>query len=490
MSLTVTEGNASREQARAAHHDTEMTQVSESGTRRRMIFWIAVAALLFASDARATNTSQATPSPDNQPPTKARSTDAKKKKKKAGKKDGASEQAEKKPKAPEHPSWSPIPAITLDFKARIESEVRTATPALGLDQGQVEWQDRRIGVEGTAFKRITFEVSRELSEDFEAANGLSEKTAWKDAYVNLRVNKALNIEAGRFKLPFGREETTGETNLDFVHRSLAARVLSPGRDVGIMTHGRLFDRRVSYEAGYFTRDGDNGRTSQTQGGRDAVVARLEFTPFASLANRALAPLEVGVAVADSRIDDRLGVRGRTVLGDGIFFDRVYVNGQRRRIGFDAAWERGSGSASAEYITVSDERKAMGFNGDDLPSVDAKAWYVAGTWAITGERKHGRLEPRRDLLRGGIGAVELSARVEELRFDAATYPGSAFGFPSAAALSGNADRAITLGINWYLNHYVKLQGNLVREWIEDPERSPAPAAGGRFVSPVLLLQFRF
>jgi hypothetical protein len=58
------------------------------------------------------------------------------------------------------------------------------------------------------------------------------------------------------------------------------------------------------------------------------------------------------------------------------------------------------------------------------------------------------------------------------------------------LPTNADRAVTLGVNWYVNHYVKLQSDIVMEWIEDPERSPAPAAGGRFVSPVLLLQFRF
>jgi phosphate-selective porin len=349
--------------------------------------------------------------------------------------------------------------------------------------------DRRIGVEGTAFKRITFEVSRELSDDFEASHDLSEKTAWKDVYGDVRVNKAFAVEAGRFKLPFGREETTGETNLDFVHRSLAARVLSPGRDVGIMTHGRLFDRRVNYEAGYFARDGDNLRTSQTQGGSDALVGRVEFRPFVRAANDVLAPVEVGIAIADSQIDNLLGIRGRTVLGDGIFFDRVYVNGRRRRIGIDAAWERGPGSLTAEYITVSDERKAMGFDGDDLRA-SARRPVCAGTWALTGERKHGRLEPRNDLFRGGIGAVELVARVEELRFDSASYPGASFGFPTPTALSTNADRAVTLGINWYVNHYVKLQGNIIMERIEDPGRSPAPAAGGRFISPLLLLQFRF
>jgi phosphate-selective porin len=455
--------------------------------------------MLVAPDAFAQTASLPPPpqeaAPESHPPTKATSTtDAKKKKKKkkAGKKDasGESETTQEKAKSPKHPSWSPVPAIKIDFKARLETEIRTATPALGLDDTQVAWQDRRIGVEGTAFKRVSFEISRELSDDFEAAHDLSDKSAWKDTYVDVRVTRALSLEAGRFKLPFGREETTGETNLDFIHRSLAARVLSPGRDVGIMAHGRLFDRRVRYEAGYFTRDGDNGRTSQTQGGDDALVGRLEVAPFASLANHVFGSLEVAVAVATSQVDNRLGLRGRTVLGDGIFFDRVYVNGQRRRIGVDAAWEKGPGSVSAEYITVSDDRTDMGFEGDDLPSVGTKAWYVAGTWALTGERKHGRLEPRNDLLRGGIGAVELAARVEELRFEAATYPGSAFGFPAAAALSGNADHVVTLGINWYLNHYVKLQGNLVREWIDDPERSPAPAAGGRFLSPVLLLQFHF
>src|SRR6185295_4123920 len=147
-------------------------------------------------------------------------------------------------KRPKHPSWSPVPAVKLEFKARVESELRTDTPASGFEDSDLAWQDRRIGVEGTAFKRITFEISRELSDDFEAAHDLSEKTAWKDVYADVRVNKALALEAGRFKLPFGREETTGETNLDFVHRSLAARVLSPGRDVGIMAHGRLFDRRL------------------------------------------------------------------------------------------------------------------------------------------------------------------------------------------------------------------------------------------------------
>src|SRR5262249_14751070 len=159
---------------------------------------------------------------------------------------------------------------------------------------------------------------REFGKDYETATGLSEKTAWRDVYADVRVMKGIGIEAGQFKLPFGHEELVGETNRDFVYRSLAARVLSPGRDPGVMAHGRLFARRLTYQAGYFTRDGSNGRTNQTVGGDDARVARVVVAPFAATRLRAMAPLEIGAAIADSRIDNRLGVRGRTVIGDGVF----------------------------------------------------------------------------------------------------------------------------------------------------------------------------
>jgi phosphate-selective porin OprO/OprP len=411
----------------------------------------------------------------------------KKKKKKTTQSGGGEDGTAKRAK---HPSVTIGHAVTVDFTGRIEGSVRSATPAVGLDGAQGDWQDRRLGIQGTAFKRFEFEVSREFGQDFETSTDSSEKTAWRDVYVDARVTKAFRLEAGQFKLPFGREELTSEANLDFVYRSLAARVLSPGRDPGVMAHGRLLSRALEYQVGYFARDGSNARTSQTEGGQDAFVARLVVAPFAASSIRAIAPLEVGVAFADSRLDDRLGIRGRTVLGDSEFFDRVDVNGRRKRIGWEAAWTAGPAGVSGEYIRTSDERRGMGFSSTDLPNVDASAWYAAGTWALTGERKHGRLEPRHDFLRGGPGAIELAARVETLGFDATTFPTTEFGFPNPSKFAGNADHAATLGVNWYLNHYAKIQANVIRESIDDPERSPAPTTSGRYISTVIAMQFRF
>jgi phosphate-selective porin len=256
-----------------------------------------------------------------------------------------------------------------------------------------------------------------------------------------------------------------------------------------MVHGRLLERVLEYQVGYFTRDGDHGRTSETEGGGSAVAARVVVRPFAQGRQGALGLLQLGAAFSGSRVDNRVGLRGRTVFGDGVFFDRVYVNGRRRRAGVEASWAAGPASLSGELITISDERNGMGFDGEDLSSARASGWYVAATWALTGEPKRGWLEPRRDFLRGGAGAIELVARVEALRFDALAYPGEPFGFPLASSLAGNADHVATLGLNWYLNHYARIQGNLVRESIEDPQRSPAPRAGGTFTSAVFRLQLR-
>jgi phosphate-selective porin OprO and OprP len=376
----------------------------------------------------------------------------------------------------DHPSMK-IGDVRLELAARAETDARLATPAVGRDRGELSWGDPRIEVRGRVTRRVDFEVSREFGDD----------AAWKDAFLNIRVTRALEIEAGRFKIPFGRETLVGRANLDFIHRSLGASQLAPSRDAGVMVHGRLLGRRLRYQAGVFERDGDNARTSQALGGRRTMALRFVAAPLPGRSGENDARLQIGIAMTRSRVDDRLGLRGRTLMEDGIFFDRVYVNGSRRRTGLEAHWVAGSASVAAEFMQVSDERNDMGFRGEDLPAVHASAWYLAGTWAITGERKDGRLEPRRSITAGGVGSLELVARLEELRFAGIDHPGSAFNFPGTATSGGNADRLVTVGVNWYLTPNVRLQHNYAIERVATPGRSPAPTRDGRIRSAIFRLQ---
>jgi len=371
-----------------------------------------------------------------------------------------------------------LPIGEIQFRGRVAGTVQSPARDRGTALPDPGWQTARLQVEGTLFTRLEFEVSREFGDPEEPE---------RDLFANFRVTRGFELRGGQFKVPFGRDALTGGANLDFVYRSLLGRQLAPGRDLGVMAHGRVSGRRVAYQAGYFRHDGDNARTAQTRGGGPALAGRVVVTPLAGR-DTPLARLQVGGAVVTSRLDDVLGLRGRTVFGEGVFFDRVFVNGRRLRRGLEAAWAMGPVSLSGEHMTVSDQRTGMGAAETDLPTVTASGWYVAGTWVLTGERKDGRVEPAHSLFDDGHGALELTARVERLAFGtSAEFPALTVS-PLTPLPVANADRVVTVGLSWYLTRHLKLTGNAVFEFLGDPARSPEPEGDGRVPTGVVQFQF--
>ena len=86
-----------------------------------------------------------------------------------------------------------------------------------------------------------------------------------------------------------------------------------------------------------------------------------------------------------------------------------------------------------------------------------------------------MPPKRPFLQGGIGAVEVAVRVERLSFDStADLPGQLPSTsPRAEVIFGNSDKAVTFGVNWYANKWVKVQFNFIRETLADPSLGPLP-----------------
>ena len=368
-----------------------------------------------------------------------------------------------------------LPFGEIVFRGRLAGTVQSPSRDRARSRPDAGWQTRRLQVEGTLFKKVEFELSREFGDAIEPE---------RDAFANVRFDRAFELRAGQFKMPFGHDALTGGANLDFVYRSLIGRQIAPGRDLGVMAHGRL-KRRLTYQAGVFQGDGDNGRTSQTRGGRHAWAGRLLLAPFATSPTPALAALQIGGALVTSELADSLGLRGRTVFGEGVFFDRVFVNGRRLRRGIEASWAHGPASLSGEYMTVSDDRLGMGPAGEELPGITASGWYVAGTWVLTGERKDGRVNPENSLFGDGYGALELVARVERLSFASAGAPAAPLS-PLVLIPAPNADHVTTVGLAWYLNRHLKINASAVFESISDPERSPV-AHDGRI--PTAVVQFQ-
>jgi hypothetical protein len=264
--------------------------------------------------------------------------------------------------------------------------------------------------------------------------------------------------------------------------------LAPARDIGVTLHGRFNQRAVGYDVGVFRNDGEAARFDFNPGGGQTVAARVAGRPLRlTAATGSTREMEVAVAVTASEVPDGLNsLRGRTVFREQ-FFAPVYVNGRRIRLGFDADWRPGPFSLKAEFIRVTDERKNQGIFDDDLPVLVSRGWYVSGTWVITGESKFDGIAPRRPLFQGGAGGIELAARVEQLGFGSALDGEPELPTPRAPNLREAGLRGWTLGVNWYVNRWTKIQLNGIREQFDDPDRSPV-AGRDAFWTRVVRLQF--
>jgi phosphate-selective porin OprO and OprP len=351
--------------------------------------------------------------------------------------------------------------LRLDLTSKIGLTVRTDPD----EDPDAAMEQRRIGVDGRLVDVIGFQIERELGDD---------ERPWRDVFVELRKWRAMRVRGGRFKVPFGQERLTSISDIDFVHRSIPTEALTPGRDTGVELNGRILARTVTYMAGVFHHDGDVSR-----GGTDApagrtVAARVVSAPFARASTRALQRVEVGVSMTTGDVPEGLnGLRART-SNQYEAVAPAYVSGTRVRFGADAAFAQGPLSIKGEFLQARDERRRQGLRGEDLPDVVARGWYVSVTSLVLGRLRSNGIAPRTPLFGGGIGAIQLAARIESLEFRSHAPGVEALRNPRAANLLPNDIRALTLGVNWFPVRFVKLQWNVIREQVEDPERRPDPS----------------
>lgn len=397
----------------------------------------------------------------------------------------------------QHPSLRFGKTARVDFQAKFQEDGRWSYPGAEKTADLQTWElhRSRVGIQGTLFKHIDFEVEREIREkelsEKDRLQGYTPEPAWKDVNVNVDYVNNAQVQVGKFKIPFGLDTLTGVSHNDFVYRALGSTYLTPSRDVGGMVHGRFFKRGLNYWTGAFVHDGDNARSKKIQGGDQTFAARVTGLPLRRASPDHFGAFELGGSFAISKVSDDSfrpnGLRGRTVVTQDTFHNPVYVKGRRLRYGTDLDWTFGPGAMRAEYVHVVDQRKNQSYADEDLPDARYRSWYVSGTWLLTGETKSRPVRPANDFARGGIGAIELAARVERIWFDSVDKSDEPFANPRAFTIKPSGDKALTLGVSWSLNRFVKLQFNGILEQVEDTDRNPV-ANGAAFWSRVLRLQW--
>ena len=359
--------------------------------------------------------------------------------------------------------------VRIDLRVKFQYDERRFDPDIGEDE--FDFRVRRWGINGEIANHVEFQIER----DFQQLG------RWRDVFANWRTFRQFEVMVGRFKVPFGHEELIGITDVDFAFRTLASTTIPPARDKGLMVHGRFLRRGFTYQVGVFKDDGDNGRLQEPQfvpsgeipGLGPSMAVRVTATPLRPLAET-FENLRVGFAYGTLKVPEGLNsLRGQTVYGTDDFFEPVYVKGRRTRLGAEIVYTPGPVGLTGEWMQAREERLDQGFGGQDLSDLLTTGWYVSATWLVTGEDKEGFNNPRRSLFAGGAGAVELGARYEELGFESVDKTGPAFANPRAQHILPNSDSVWTFGVNWFLNRWMRVAVNGIREEFEDPERTPLP-----------------
>ena len=362
-------------------------------------------------------------------------------------------------------TWDDRPSIQfgriarIDLRLTLQADGRDSEVPVDSDASRGSIERKRIGVDGAVAGLFGFQIEHDLGAGGE----------WRDVYINYQQFDAFQVQAGQFKLPFSREQTTSPARIDFVYRSRVAETLAPGRDRGAMVHGRVVRRTLEYELGLFDHDGSNARRSgvdRVSGGR-SVAARVTARPFRTV-HSAARTIEVGAAGVWSNVSEGLpSLKGETTFGREFYDPDIWVLGAQRRHGVEFRWRPGPFSVKSEYIRLTTERRNQSVEGTDLSPFVADGWYVSGTWALTGERKvNGPENPRRPLPHGP-GSIEAAARLEALKFSSTAHDGEPSSSPRSDVVPGNRLRALTLGVNWFPIRWVKVQFNVIRESLDDP-----------------------
>jgi phosphate-selective porin OprO/OprP len=291
--------------------------------------------------------------------------------------------------------------------------------------------------------------------DFRIMPDLANSTlVLQDAYANLRFAPEAQLQVGKFKSPFGLERLESATAMWFVERAYPT-LLGPNRDLGVMFQGAVREGLVQYQFAFLNGNNDTATTDSDVGDDKDLVARVFVHPFQEAGIGPLEGLGLGFATTYGRPQGAPGaIRG---IGGATLFQfqtGTTFQGERSRLSPQGYWYWGPFALLGEYVTNSTEFQ----NGTTETRARSKAWQLAGAWVITGENTSWRgVIPAEsfDLDSGGLGAFEVVARYSRLNMDGDLYTGNTF---INAALYPEDSEEFGVGLNWYMNRFVKVAFN--------------------------------
>jgi phosphate-selective porin OprO/OprP len=324
----------------------------------------------------------------------------------------------------------------------------------------------RLMIQGT----VAHDFDYFIQPDFGYTNTYSSITATaptayavglQDAWLDWKYFPQATIKAGKFKTPFDLENLQDTRYTAFPEIGLTGN-LSPQRDLGVQLSGSLFDDVVNYAGGLFDGAADKENnyggfaTAPGDTNEKAGTGRIFIKPFKETDIAPLKGLGIGYAVSYGKVKGT-DIPSYVSPGQAPVFtynSNVSAAGPQIRTSPQAYYYYKSLGILAEKVNSQEELEYTSGTHIIRDKPTNRAWEVTGTFALTGEdESYNSITPRHDfdLSSGHWGAFELAARYGELKMDSSIFS------ENFANLNTSISKENTwgVGINWYLNHNVKL-----------------------------------
>ncbi len=331
------------------------------------------------------------------------------------------------------------------------------------DKDRFDIRRARMLLAGHFYRRFSYKFQYE----FQGAGG----RRLSDSYQDASVAPFVSFRAGQMKTPFSLEQYTSVKNTIFAERSMGF-LLTPLRDVGLMAHASFWKDRIYYGVGLFNGDGLDDAVGGDSDSPE-FTGRIVYAHFRNMNMPLWNWFQVGGSYSYARAD-RNNVKVLLVTSGLTEFFEVNSSAKfniirdvdaRTRYGAELAWAYGPVLAWGEYINLqfSDVKTS-----DAEFDINLKDYYGAIMWMVTGEKptlKNGviqAIKPDRNLFQGGWGALGLAFRYDH--FDGGD---SAYEYLVEPGTSVREATAYTIGLNWYLNPYIRVLLNATRTNFDRP-----------------------
>jgi phosphate-selective porin OprO/OprP len=350
--------------------------------------------------------------------------------------------------------------IQLDYREFLNTKDRTDIDTFLLRRA-------RFGLEATLFKYYEFRFLPDFGQG---------TTIVQDAYMNIHYWDAFQVETGRFKQPISYEQLIQDRYVPTLERSIIDQLV-PARDLGAMIHGEdVLDNRLDYAVS--ASNGEiNGNSTDLNNHKD-VDGRIAIRP---LNDPDLSPWLRGIQVGVSGgfgIEQEAFSPATLKTPDTVpflnFNSTVRADGLRTRLSPEVAYFNGPFGFYAQYYDEHQDLRpsATGAGYKHLIDVPFTGYVFLGTLFLTGETRttySQQIFPRRNFdPRCPIscpGAWELVARVSSLNVGDVFEAGAAQ--LANPAKNSNEATEFTVGFNWYLNGWVRMQFNYEHDMFAQP-----------------------